>query len=270
MTNIDAHKDQQYSNPFDSDVARANSTYAAFRNNKLVRPLHSELPSSPLMQLVHDSFRALVLSSGFSCVGAKAAMNRGDYRFGMYAEMNSPGATAGLARDLFTFVEEQNQLESDFTTFIACFRGPHAASEVDFERHLWAQLQSLHDLDCLHHRWDPSVASHPEHPKFSFSFAGRAFFIVGLSPASSRWTRRFAWPTLIFNAHYQFDRLRELGKYQLIQKAIRSRECTLQGNVSSTLSDFGEISEARQYSGRAVEQEWKCPFSARTSEERIG
>ncbi|MEP6902345.1 MAG: YqcI/YcgG family protein, partial [Actinomycetota bacterium] len=28
------------------------------------------------------------------------------------------------------------------------------------------------------------------------------------------------------------------------------------------LSDFGTQSEARQYSGRAVEHEWKCPFHA--------
>jgi uncharacterized protein len=30
------------------------------------------------------------------------------------------------------------------------------------------------------------------------------------------------------------------------------------------LSDFGERSEARQYSGRAVEENWRAPFQATT------
>ena len=267
MTKVNSHGTLAYSNPFDSDLARANSTYAALHNNKLVRLLDPDVLPSPLMQLVHDSFHALVLSPAFSCVGAKAAIHHGAYRMGMYGEMNSAEATAGLARDLFAFVKEQNKLSSNFTTFVASFVGPYATDEEDFERHLWAQLQSLHDQDALYHTWDSSVASNPEHPKFSFSFAGRAFFIVGLSPASSRWTRRFAWPTLIFNAHYQFERLRELGKYKPLQKAIRLRECVLQGTISPNLSDFGEVSEARQYAGRAVEHEWKCPFSAHPHEE---
>ncbi|MBV9689897.1 MAG: YqcI/YcgG family protein [Ktedonobacteraceae bacterium] len=269
MTKVNSDGNLQHSNPFDSDLARTNSSYAAFQQNKLVRVLDPDVLPSPLTQLVHDSFRALVLSSRFSCVGAKAAIHRGDYRMGMYGEMNSIDATAGLSRDLFAFVEEQNKLNSIFTTFIASFVGPYATDEEDFERHLWAQLQALHDQDALYHTWDSSVASNPEHPNFSFSFAGRAFFIVGLSPASSRWTRRFAWPTLIFNAHYQFERLRELGKYKPLQKAIRLRENVLQGTISPTLSDFGQVSEARQYAGRTVEQEWKCPFSAHPHEERF-
>jgi FPC/CPF motif-containing protein YcgG len=269
MTKVNSHVNQQYRNPFDSDLARANSTYAAFQQNKLVCVLNADVLPSPLMQLVHDSFRALVLDPRYSCVGAKAAIHRGDYRMGIYEEMNSVGATAGLTRDLFAFVEEQNKLNSNFTTFIASFVGPYATDGEDFERHLWAQLQALHDQDALYHTWDSSVASNPEHPKFSFSFAGRAFFIVGLSPVSSRWSRRFAWPTLIFNAHYQFERLRELGKYKPLQKAIRLRECALQGTISPTLSDFGEVSEARQYAGRAVDHEWKCPFSAHPHEERF-
>jgi len=162
---------------------------------------------------------------------------------------------------VFTFVQEQMELDELFTTFVASFIGPQSADEKSFERLLWSQLQSLHEQDRVHHTWDPSVASDPQDPRFAFSFAGRAFFIVGLSAGSSRWTRRFAWPTLIFNAHYQFDRLRERGKYTLMQQAIRTREQVLQGNVNAALSNFGETSEARQYAGRMVEEDWQCPFS---------
>jgi FPC/CPF motif-containing protein YcgG len=37
----------------------------------------------------------------------------------------------------------------------------------------------------------------------------------------------------------------------------------LQGTVNPMLAEFGEQSEARQYSGRDVGEIWKCPFHAR-------
>lgn len=256
------HKGSHNANPFNSDLARANSSYAAFENKKLIRVLEPDQHPSAIMELIHDSFRGLVLSSRFSCVGAKAAIHRGAYRIGVYSRMNTPEATAGLARDLFAFVQEQPQIDPYFATFIASFIEPYPVDEADFERLLWQQLQSLHDLDAPLHPWDPSVSSDPESSEFSFSFAEHAFFIVGLSPVSSRWTRRFAWPTLVFNAHSQFEHLREQGKYSSIQAAIRAREYALQGSFNSLLSDFGERSEARQYAGRSVEEGWRCPFHA--------
>ena len=263
------NEDRQHLNPFNSNLARTNSSYAAFQQNTLVRLPDTEQHPTPLMEHVHDAFRSLVLHPKFSCVGAKAAIHRGTYRFGMYGEMNTPGTTAGLARDVFTFVQEQMKLDEFFTTFVASFTGPYIADERSFERLLWSQLQRLHELDRLHHTWDPSVASDPQDPHFAFSFAGRAFFIVGLSAVSSRLTRRFAWPTLIFNAHYQFDRLREHGKYTSIQQTIHKREQELQGNVNAALSNFGETSEAGQYAGRIVEEDWQCPFSPHPHSEEI-
>jgi FPC/CPF motif-containing protein YcgG len=248
-------------NPFCDELALANSAYAAFRGKKLVH-LPSGEPTAPLMEFVHDSFRALVLNPRFSCVGAKAAIRSGAYRTGLYEPLGSAGATAGLARDLFSFVEERGELGGTFTTFVAFFTGPNFAGENDFEELLWVQLQLLHEEDRHHHRWAPSVSSDPENPEFAFSFAERAFFVVGLQPASSRFARRFAWPTLVFNPHHQFDRLREEGGYARMQEVIRSRERKLQGILNPNLADFGVRSEARQYSGRPTEEGWRCPFRA--------
>lgn len=248
-------------NPFGDDLALANSTYAAYSGGKLV-PAPSGGAVTPLMEFVHDSLRALVLNPRFSCVGAKAAVRTGTYRVGFYDELGSAGATAGLARDLFSFVEEQPRLGGGFTTFVASFGKPNSADEAEFERLLWAQLQGLHEEDRRHHRWDPSKSPDPEDPRFAFSFAERSFFVVGLHPASSRFARRFAWPTLVFNAHHQFDRLRETGKYGRMQEVIRAREETLQGFLNPNLDDFGVRSEARQYSGRPAEEGWRCPFHA--------
>lgn len=88
-------------------------------------------------------------------------------------------------------------------------------------------------------------------------------FVVGLHPASSRLSRRFQWPTLVFNPRSQFERLRETGRFERLRGAVREREIALQGTLNPNLADFGEQSEARQYSGRATEQEWQCPFHRR-------
>ena len=37
---------------------------------------------------------------------AKAAIRQGNYRFGLYPELAGPASCAGLAHDLFTFVQE--------------------------------------------------------------------------------------------------------------------------------------------------------------------
>ena len=193
-------------------------------------------------------------------MGAKSAVRRGSYNFGLYAEMGSPGPTAGLARDLFDFVGEQENLSGEFSCFVACFEAPGGFDEEAFEGLLWEQLQRLHEQDRRHHGWDPAVSPDPEDPTFAFSFAGTAFFVVGLHAASSRFARRFAWPTLVFNAHHQFDRLRGEGRYDRFQEVIRDRERDLQGITPPNLADFGTRSEARQYSGRPVQGGWRCPF----------
>jgi len=41
----------------------------------------------------------------------------------------------------------------------------------------------------------------------------------------------------------------------------------VQGSLNPNLADFGERSEARQYSGREVEEHWRCPFHRANSPE---
>ncbi len=252
-------------NPYDSALAREHSTSATPVDGALV-PSHQSFPASELQEFVHDDFRALVLNPKFPCVAAKGAFHRGDYRMGLYGDMGSPEATAGLARDLFQFVQAQSrQAETAFSTFVASFTGPGALDEAAFEQALWRQLQALHDLDKEHCGWTEGVSADADNAHFGFSFAERAFFVVGLHPASTRWARRFAWPTLVFNAHFQFDKLKADGRYSPLQKVIRTRDMALQGSLNANLADFGERSEARQYSGRVTEDGWRCPFHAATN-----
>lgn len=246
-------------NPFESDAARRHSTYCGYHDGELVRLLEAA-PVPLFARVANDAFRSFVFDDAFSCLGAKAAIRRGTYRMGVYRSLDDGGVTEGLARDLYAFAEERRGFESDFTTFVAVFADRWYAGESEFERALWGQLQRLHDLDRRYHTWDPRVASDPADPDFSFSIAGNAFFVVGLDPFATRTARRFSWPTLVFNAHEQFENLKDAGTFERLQEQIRTREVKLDGGLNVNLSDYGHHSEARQYSGRPAEETWQCPF----------
>jgi FPC/CPF motif-containing protein YcgG len=245
--------------PFDTDAARTHSSYCAYHDGELVRLLESAPPSA-FSRVSHDAFRSFVLDQAYPCLGARAAFNRGTYRFGAYERLDDPAVTEGLMRDLYAFVTERRGIGDDFTTFVATFREPVPGGELGFERALWSQLERLHRLDRRYHDWDPQVSDDPADPHFSFSLAGNAFFIVGLNPSATRDARRFAWPALVFNAHTQFQDLKRNGRFAGLQSRIRERDVSLQGSINANIADFGHHSEARQYSGRAVEDTWTCPF----------
>lgn len=212
--------------------------------------------------LAHDAFKAVALSRAFACVAGAAAVRAGNYRFVSYEELGSAESAARLAVDLREFIADFPLSPDRFASFIASFRGPSGMSPIAFENLLWDTLQCLHDLDDL--AWDPSVSDDPEDVKFSFSFHGRSFFVIGMHPASPRWTRRLAWPTLVFNAHAQFEDLRRAGRFESLQRTIRRRDSRLQGTPNPALTDYGSQSEAKQYGGRVVEPEWKCPLHVRS------
>ncbi len=212
---------------------------------------------------IDDAFRRFVEDPRFPCLGGKAAVRQGGYRLAVYGRLGSPDATDRLAGDLAAFGKAIPSGRG-FTAFAAVFTDPVPQTEREFERRLWAQLQELHERDDPASGWDPEASSDPEDPRFSFSFAGNAYFVVGLHPGSSRLSRRFGWPALVFNPHAQFRRLREEGRFERLRQAIRLRDFALQGSINPNLADFGERSEAAQYSGRKSEAGWRCPFHRKT------
>ncbi|MEO8458502.1 MAG: guanitoxin biosynthesis heme-dependent pre-guanitoxin N-hydroxylase GntA [Chloroflexota bacterium] len=245
-------------NPYESEIALANSGYSRFLEGVLV-DVESAEPAKAVADRIHSALRAFVLDPEFPCVGSRSALNQGSYRFAMYKEMNTPEATEGLARDLYSFAQEQPQIEGEFTTFIVAFDSPKSLSPEEFEERLWKQLAALHELD--REPWDPDVSSDVNDPKFGFSFGGKAFFVVGLSPMAERWARRFPWPALAFNPHAQFEKLREEGRFEKIRDTVRERDAAIEGEMNPNLEDFGDHTEARQYSGRAVDDGWRCPVT---------
>ena len=151
-----------------------------------------------------------------------------------------------------------------FTSLAFVFEGPRSLSEQEFEAALWQRLQSMTDKDV----WrggtpDERVSDNPEDPHFSLSFGGEAFFVVGLHPHASRPARRFDSPVIVLNLHDQFEELRKDGRYEGLRSAILERDEKLAGSANPMLARHGEQSAARQFSGRLVGDDWRCPYSGR-------
>lgn len=208
-----------------------------------------------------EVFRRLVHDPEYPCLGAKAALNGAALTFRLYGALDEPASAEPLAADLARFVRDPETANSVYASFVACFSGPGDLPEPAFEELLWRKLSELHRMDNAD--WDPRVSADPRDPNFSFSFTGQAFYVIGMHRRSSRPARCFPWPTLVFNPHEQFQKIREDGHWQTMQRAIRERDVQFSGSINPSLSDFGTKSEARQYSGREVGDGWVAPFKSR-------
>jgi FPC/CPF motif-containing protein YcgG len=213
-----------------------------------------------LQTQVEADFRAFVDDARFPCLAGKGALHRNEVTLRAYGALGSLRGIRRLTKELTGFVRGAPVDGTGLRTFVAVFPERVPTSELEFEAWLWRQLQLLHEHDEPGIGWDPAASADPENAEFSFSFAGRALFVVGLHPESSRLARRFRWPALAFNPRAQFERLRSDGRYDRLRSAVRERDVALQGTPNPNLADFGERSEARQYSGRATEAECRCPF----------
>ncbi|MGW8827376.1 guanitoxin biosynthesis heme-dependent pre-guanitoxin N-hydroxylase GntA [Streptomyces massasporeus] len=209
---------------------------------------------------LQEELRRWMLGESFSCLGGRIAVRHDTLRTLSTGVMGATATTKEVHSELSRFVAESLHPEEDFASFVVLFDGPSMSSEKHFESELWAQLQALHELDRQGCPYAPDVSSDPASADFAFSVSGHPFFVVGLHPLASRTSRRFTVPAMVFNSHHQFRRLKASGVYQGLQRRIRSREVRLQGSVNPALGEFGALPEARQYSGRAPEEEWRCPF----------
>lgn len=215
-------------------------------------------------QLVEDEFCDFVKSHSFPCVGAKSALGRGTLKVVSCRSIASAWDDVRMHDIASEWAQAYSREPDLFRSLAFVFEGPCSLSEVAFEQALWDRLQSMSSKD----EWrgmtpDWRVSADPNDPRFSLSFGGEAFFVVGLHPNASRPARRFARPAMVFNLHGQFEELRRTGRYEGLRQAILERDEKFAGSINPMLSRHGEASEARQYSGRVVPDDWKCPFSGR-------
>lgn len=208
-------------------------------------------------------FEDFILNRDHPCLMAQTVFRQGQYELNEYGRLGEESHTQKLLNDIRNYVESYDFSKQDFFSFIAVFEDEGHMPEEHFEKRLWQQLQLLHNEDSS--PWDSEVSSDPDSDQFSFSLCGRAFYVVGMHPGSSRMARQAPRPAVVFNLHWQFEKLREMGAYETTRSTIRQRDKEKQGSLNPMLKDFGESREAMQYSGREVDESWKCPFHAKSN-----
>lgn len=198
----------------------------------------------------------------FPCVGAKSALATERLEILTAWDLTSAWNDVAIHERLLEWSESYAADPTGLRSLAVVFSGPTDLSEQAFEAAMWDRLQSLANKDQW--RGQPyceNVSSDPGDPHFSLSFGRQGYFVVGLHPNASRRARRTEYPTLVFNLHEQFEQLRASQRYERMREAILRRDVALDGSVNPMLARHGDVSEARQYSGRAVETGWQCPFS---------
>lgn len=209
-----------------------------------------------------DKLERFIANPQFPCVGAKSALAKRQIKAVIARSITSAWNDLTIHEALMKFAGDYHCNRKLFQSLAVIFEGPRTITEACFEESMWNRIQSISDKDVwLGQKYDKRVSPDPTNPHFSLSFAGEAFFVVGLHPHASRKARRFVAPTMIFNLHDQFERLRSEGRYEKLRGNIQVRDEHFSGSVNPMLSRHGELSEARQYSGRTVGEDWGCPFA---------
>ncbi|MEX0694171.1 MAG: guanitoxin biosynthesis heme-dependent pre-guanitoxin N-hydroxylase GntA [Rhodospirillales bacterium] len=212
-------------------------------------------------------FGAFLQSKTYPCVGAKSALACNNMSFLGVGSMESAADDLEIHQTVKNFGRSLVNQKGVVQSLVVFFSDPLDQSERDFEQTLWMRLQCLHNLDVASgSAWDNTVATDPELAHFSMSVGGEAYFVLGMHPHASRPARRFEVPVMVFNPHGQFEKLREDGLFEKMKTTIRKRDEDLTGGLNPMLDDFGQSSEACQYSGREVNKEWKCPFEFKGDE----
>ncbi|MEO7916299.1 MAG: guanitoxin biosynthesis heme-dependent pre-guanitoxin N-hydroxylase GntA [Dokdonella sp.] len=226
------------------------------------------LPITPMASANADivrAFKAMVRRKSFPCLGAKSALKREALDILCAGDIVAAIDDQRITRELQLLAEKTTKDET-FISKAILFPRSSMLSESEFEAALWQRLRAIHVIDRESYGWDDSVSDDPQSPHFSMSVGGRGYFIVGLHPGASRLARRFRCPVMVFNLHSQFEQLRADGLYEKLRDAIIERDIEYSGSKNPMLATHGDRSQARQYSGRQVSDDWVCPFSSESKE----
>ncbi|MGC3943627.1 MAG: guanitoxin biosynthesis heme-dependent pre-guanitoxin N-hydroxylase GntA [Chryseolinea sp.] len=202
----------------------------------------------------------MIGQSTYPCIGAKAVTTKQKLSSFVASDLSRDADDEEIINFLYSFIDDYRKAGPVLCSAAVIFDTPAELSEREFDGLLWSRLQALADIDASNYVYDLRVSSDPSSRNFGFSIKSEALYVIGLHPNSSRPARRFEHPAIIFNPHSQFERLRARGKYDAMRRAVRQRDLAYAGSINPMLADFGESSEAIQYSGIQNGTNWKCPF----------
>jgi FPC/CPF motif-containing protein YcgG len=218
--------------------------------------------SSDATLVAVQRLKAWIFSGRFACLGARAAARQGVLQIVLLGPIDRQDSALKAYEALRGFVSSGMLEAHRFATLVVVFQGSVIPDELDWENAFWRLVQELHHHDAALFDWAADTSSDPESRQFQLSLCGHPFFLIGMHPQSSRISRRAPWPAVAFNSHRNFALLKAEGTFPGLQRRIQSKEILIQGSLNPNLAGFGDAAQSRQYSGRAVEQTWRCPFTA--------
>ena len=211
---------------------------------------------------IENRFFDYIESADFPCLGAKSAIAKGQLEVFVATDLRSNEDDKTIHDVLVKTGNEYRGDRKPFRSVAIIFPETPTMGENSLEAALWKRLQALSDIDvAAGFPSDPKVSSRPEADDFAISFGGEGYFVVTLHPGASRASRNFQDTILVFNLHQQFEQLRDDNIFEKLSEKIVERDTLHCGSRNPMLGEHGKSSSARQYSGRAVDDDWQCPFS---------
>jgi len=211
---------------------------------------------------LREGLLGLIRRRRFPCVAAKSALAKGGLRIETAGAITSSRDDLRIHDRLARWSRVTRPDAQALRSIAFVFAGPRGLDEEGFEAALWARLTALVAIDAERgYAPAPGYSEDPADSDFALSFAGRAYFAIGMHPHASRRARRAPSPTIVFNPHDQFRQLRKQGRYERMRQVILARDTAFDGRPNPMIARHGEVSEAAQYSGRAVGDDWVCPFA---------
>lgn len=207
-----------------------------------------------------ESYKEFIGKKAFPCIAARAALASQQIQCMVADTMACPKDDKAILQFLYHFIDSYRTAATNFHSAAIIFKSPKNTAEEEFDSLLWQRLQAISDLDAENYDYDRRVDADPASGRFGFSLKQEAFFIIGLHPGSKRPPRQFSYPTLAFNPHQEFEKLRASHHYESMKRVVRKRDLAYSGSINPMLTDFGEASDAVQYSGKFYSRDWQCPF----------
>jgi uncharacterized protein len=195
----------------------------------------------------------------FPCAMGKTAVANNAFNVGVYNTMCESEDIRALYQDIKSWLTAP--YEGDYRTLLVGFSA-HMTDHDDFHNQLFRMLWKLREMEPESRDVPKGVSDDINSPEFAVSLAGKAFFVVGLSPTSPRLSRRTAFAGVAFNLHEQFQKLRADGKMAAVENIVRKRDTLLQGNINPLLAAHGNASAALQYSAKEISSPAQCPYHA--------
>ncbi len=210
---------------------------------------------------VHHEIRSLIMQPSYPCIAATQSVVRQDYMVGIYNQFGEGKNWEKLRADLIQFLHRLSVTKSRYLSFWAVFDDPETAlTEGQFEEKFWNELSLISSLEERDQDWGHLHTANPDDPMFCLSINREKLFVVGLHNSSSRESRRFSKPAMVFNAFSQFEKFQLDGTYNKMVETNRNRDVKFQGNANPMAVAHGEKWESIQFSGKENSSKWKCPF----------